>query len=288
MLKKLLKYEFKAQARTLVPMIFSILVGGFLAALMLTINFRMPFDEGPLAEIMQSSTILLAVILIIAIFASTLVITFLLIQRYYKNFFTDEGYLTFTLPVTTGQHIIAKLIAASVWSVAAAIAFTIAILFLLTFGTTSEGVLNVEFWHEFTSVISMLWKESVSAIGVGNMALYVTEIILLAIVSIPSSIMIFYYAMTQGCVTAKKNKILASIGFFFLAQIFVQIVRNTLSTAVLMSSNSFSLLESEITVSSINTILHASLWINILVYIGVTVGGFFICRHLLNKNLNLE
>ena len=288
MLKKLLKYEFKAQSRTLVPMICSIIVGGFLAALMLTINFRMPFDDGPLAEIMRSSTILLAVILIIAIFASTLVITFLLVQRYYKNFFTDEGYLTFTLPVTTGQHIIAKLIAASVWSVAAGIAFTVAILFLVTFGTTSEGIFNVEFWREFTSIIEMVWKEAVAAIGAGNMALYVTEIVLLAIVSIPSSIMIFYYAMTQGCVTAKKNKILASIGFFFLAQIFIQIVRNTLSTMVLMSSNSFTFLDSEITMSSINTILHISLWINIIVYIGVTVAGFFVCRHLLNKKLNLE
>ena len=35
--------------------------------------------------------------------------------RFYKNLFSDEGYLTLTLPVTRGQHLFSKTIVGTAW-----------------------------------------------------------------------------------------------------------------------------------------------------------------------------
>lgn len=47
--------------------------------------------------------------------------------RFYKNLFSSEGYLTHTLPVTSGQHLLAKTISGSIWAVINVISFHIAI-----------------------------------------------------------------------------------------------------------------------------------------------------------------
>lgn len=36
--------------------------------------------------------------------------------RFYKNMFSDEGYLTKTLPITNGMHLLSKTIAGSIWA----------------------------------------------------------------------------------------------------------------------------------------------------------------------------
>ena len=43
---------------------------------------------------------LLVIACVMAIIASAVVTELLVFVRFYKNFFTDEGYLTFTLPVS--------------------------------------------------------------------------------------------------------------------------------------------------------------------------------------------
>lgn len=48
----------------------------------------------------------------IAVIATFVITVVLIVRRFYRNFFSSEGYLTFTLPATTTQHIISKLISA--------------------------------------------------------------------------------------------------------------------------------------------------------------------------------
>lgn len=47
-------------------------------------------------------------------FASSIITLIFILMRYYKNFFTDEGYLTFTLPVTPHELLWTKLISGMV------------------------------------------------------------------------------------------------------------------------------------------------------------------------------
>lgn len=112
MVKKLLKYEWKAISPTL------IICGIVLAALTLFICFfgRAGFEflflesDNPIE---YPATTVLTTILTIALYTVTLMVVACVpigisISRYHKNFFKEEGYLTFSIPASMEEHILAK------------------------------------------------------------------------------------------------------------------------------------------------------------------------------------
>lgn len=110
MLGKLIKYDMKALNR------FLILIHGFLLFAALLVRF---FLTGRvLVETPKDGTLLgLSFLLFFLIIMSVSFGTFIVIAvRFYKNLFSDEGYLTRTLPVTSGQHLLSKTIAGSIWA----------------------------------------------------------------------------------------------------------------------------------------------------------------------------
>lgn len=109
MLGKLIKYDMKALNR------FLIIIHAFLLLAALFIRFfitnRIHFT-GEEDSVLLILTYILAFMLIVgASFATQIIIA----VRFYKNLFSDEGYLTNTLPVTRGQHLLSKTIAGTIW-----------------------------------------------------------------------------------------------------------------------------------------------------------------------------
>ena len=113
MLRKLIKYDMKSLNRFL-PVIhifklfFSILVRIFITGRITsqTSNEQINFF------LILSFT--LYSIIIVALSTGTHLIAGI---RFYKNIFTDEGYLTRTLPVTSGTHLLSKVITGSCWAI---------------------------------------------------------------------------------------------------------------------------------------------------------------------------
>ncbi len=99
MLIHLFKYEIKSIFRQLLP---------FYAALILFALLEKVFYMLQMPTIM-SFTALFHILIIAAVMVFTLVV---ITRRFYSNFFSNEGYLTFTLPVKTWELITSKLIAA--------------------------------------------------------------------------------------------------------------------------------------------------------------------------------
>lgn len=54
----------------------------------------------------------------LAIIATAVATVVLRLRRFYFNMLKDEGYLTFTLPATVGQHIASKMIVCITWVIA--------------------------------------------------------------------------------------------------------------------------------------------------------------------------
>lgn len=109
MLTKLMKYDFKALNRYL------ILIHAFLlaAAAAVRIFLTEPLRPGDSQSIIVSTFgMILFVLIAVGISFATGLLTAI---RFYKNLFSDEGYLTHTLPVTRGQHLLSKTIAGSTW-----------------------------------------------------------------------------------------------------------------------------------------------------------------------------
>lgn len=54
---------------------------------------------------------------VLIVIAASVMTQVLMIQRYYKNLFTDEGYLTNVLPVSATDHILSKMLVFGAWSI---------------------------------------------------------------------------------------------------------------------------------------------------------------------------
>lgn len=91
MLGKLIRHEFRATARTMVPL-FLILLAATICAF-ISVGFLK-------TGIFTVLSALFVFLFFLAVFASSIMSLVLMIQRFYHNFLTDEGYLMFTLPVS--------------------------------------------------------------------------------------------------------------------------------------------------------------------------------------------
>lgn len=192
MLAKLLKYEFKATGRVLLPVYAVLLVLSLLAG--------DRFDKIPWGSwygIVQG----LIMMLYGCVFGAALVVTvLLLIQRFYKNLLRDEGYLMNTLPVKPWQNVAAKLICATVWSVVGIGAATLSV-FLMGM----DGMDWWAFFHDCGQIISMLNEEYGA-----NLPIFALEIVLAVLAALAQSIVSVYLALAIGHI-ANRAKILWSV-----------------------------------------------------------------------------
>ena len=122
MLGKLLKYEMKASARTLVPLYIGTLVVAAICSIQVALTFGQPNNADvwmSVGTFRTSSNV--AGFLFLLFFGLCVAITVLtimtVIQRFNTSLIGNEGYLMFTLPVTHAQLLSSKLIGAMLWSV---------------------------------------------------------------------------------------------------------------------------------------------------------------------------
>ena len=176
MLKKLLKYEFKATART---------YGGmYLALLAASVLFGGSVWRWNSTNSEAYSTLVgLLSLVYTGVIIGTVVVTIMtIVQRFYRNLLGREGYLMHTLPVTETQLVTSKLISSTVWSLcsilAACLSFGIlAVLMMADMDLLEQLPLmwsgireafarcNMEFWEAlaFSGVVSFV--RMVSAIA---------------------------------------------------------------------------------------------------------------------------
>ena len=110
MLGKLLKYEIKAMGRVMLPLYVAML---FIAGLF-ALNLRLGMNPS-MKSIMEKIAIIAGFLFVICVMAVAVVMAVMVIQRYYKNLLGNEGYLMFSLPVTTMDHILSKGLSSFLW-----------------------------------------------------------------------------------------------------------------------------------------------------------------------------
>lgn len=202
MLKNLIKYEFKATGRILIPAYIGLIILAFLNKFVFSVNLiRRVFSS--YAVIIQGLTMFAYVAAIVA----TVVITFLIIiQRFYKNLLGDQGYLMHTLPVQIWHNIAGKLIVAGVWTVASGLVAMLSIVVMVAdFGSLISGLRSF-----FTSAAYAL-GEVYSQVGM-NLLVYFVEGLIILILGIVTSITRIYAAISLGHLVS--HKIIASFGAY--------------------------------------------------------------------------
>lgn len=283
MLGKLLKYENKTLAKTLFPLGIGVLLVALLGAFMMKLNL---FLEGRASEFVSSlvgiTTAILLIFSFLAIISAAFIAVFLILQRYYKSFFTDEGYLTFTLPVKTHELLFTKLISSILWSLFIALCVVAGIVLFGLFGT-SVGWIN----DEVSDFFRLLFEEIGRFFGEfkGVAVLQTVEGIFLGIGTLCMQFLMYELAITLGSIIAKKHKILASIGMYFGVNFACQ----TINSILVLFAFPVLLFEGNDAINlEVPQTLTLFLLFPLILYAVYSVVFFLINRHLLKNKLNLD
>ncbi len=268
MLSKLLKYEIKATARIFLPLVAVLLIFA-------GINRTVSELSGNTMRAPKIISMMLYISILIGVFVVTLVV---MIQRFYKNLLTDEGYLMFTLPVKAWQHIVSKLAVSLMWTAVCSIASIISVVII-----AADDVLTPQVIRAFVNGL----KEFYNYLGTTAVLLTV-EIILAAIASILSNMLLIYASIAMGHL-ANRYKILAGIGAFIALNTVPQIVLSIIGTVAAGFGFSYNFNISSISeFSAVINFMHGVMWFSI-VFNAVFAAGYFLLTNLiLTKRLNLE
>ena len=204
MLTKLLKHEFRATGRIMLPLYLILLA----TAAGANLSIRMMESRSVFLNILAA---LITLAYVVAIMGVCVVNFILMLQRFYKNLLGDEGYLMFTLPASVHQHLWAKLIAAAVWFIATGI-----VVFLSFFVVAFD----VRFFTDLAEIFPALFRELNAYYAINGTAVLL-ELLALLFVGSVGFMLQFYAALAAGHSFA-NHKTALSVLFFFVFQFVVQ------------------------------------------------------------------
>ena len=270
MFAKLLKYEFKAIGKPVLIGGLAAVLAGVLGALMLQILMtQTPATMNE--EILQTVMSLLLSGIYITIFAYAVAPEIFMLYRFYKHHFTDEGYLTFTVPATTHQILMASIVNILICST------IVMILSLVAFGVTLiPVVINPEFLESMDLFSYYFSAELVGeTFGLGT----VLATVLYVISTVVYSLIMPLFCITLGCLIAKKHKILCSFAVGYGVSMVVSMISGLSSTIVMLME--FTSDASYLTAYNISVLVPS------LLFLILGVGGYFLMHRLIKNNLNI-
>ena len=205
MLGKLMKHEFCATARIMLP------VMGAMVALALLANLSIRGLAGNLSDIpvLRILFVLIIIFFSVAVVATIVMSLVIMVSRFYRNLLKDEGYLMFTLPVSVHELIWSKLIVSLVWFLATALLiFLVMSLMALNLSHTNlEMILEqLPSWSEINR-----WLDETGIRG--QLVTLLIQVVLGTLIGIFAVCLHFYGAMALGHMFS-KDKVLLSIVFF--------------------------------------------------------------------------
>ena len=205
MFLKILKYDLKSIYRIfllLTPITLGVcLLGGF------GIDFlASSADPHPLITLISVLWIILSVFVISAY---VIVINLFVYIRLYKHFFSDEGYLTFTLPIKRSTLLRAKSVNAMIWNILAGIGVFLGIgLMILPTAIHSKAL------PEIFQAMLITFK-NIPVDSIVSIVIYIVGGTLIALTATWFNIELTQLCITVGSTITGKHKILASIGIYY-------------------------------------------------------------------------
>jgi len=259
MLGKLLKYEFLATARVMLPLYGGAIV---IALLMRLLSFLEP--AGVDTYMFGAAFGMLTFIYVMSILAVVVLTIVFIIQRFYSNLFKDQGYLTHTLPISVDTLLWSKLLSAFCWTVAGIVVFTISIS-LMASGFGHQFFFGFDFRQD-------LWQSFPFQGGPRGLDWILS--LLHGLSSLLTSILMFYTALSIGQLT-KRAKILIAILVYLGINFALSMISATFLGIFWASGSAAAALSATVYFTQIFTLAQG-------------VGFYFITRGILRHKLNLE
>ena len=269
MVKKLFKHEINAYLRIMLPVYGCLMIVAILG------RFIQLFEaDTTVYAVINGSSIFAYVVGVLICFGFS---TFFSVVRFYKNLFTGEGYLTFTLPATPTQHLWVKLLTSLLFG------FTSFIVVILSLMVIIAG----DVFNEVTKALVYMAKIFIPKIGF-HIWLYLLEAVILLILTASFGVLLYYTCISIGQLS-KKNRVLCAvgvyIGYYFITQILgtiFMVVMTFFATTPFMEAIA------RFAVDHTYAFIHIILCILIVLTAVMSLVCFIITRHIMTKKLNLE
>ena len=218
-MNKLIKHEFRATARLMLPLLALCVVSSLLFSVLNRSD-----------NISGSMEFLLGTVITLAFLAVGIMGLVIIIGRFYCNTMTGTGYLTMTLPLNSHEFIMGELIVCLVW-------FLIAAIILFADFLASITILDILSWStDFYNPSDAIkaFSNALKEHGVNGFTVFliILECIVAFILGFFEFCLRFYSAMSVGQVFSKHKILLTIIAYFIIGSIVSVIFWNIVNTGI--------------------------------------------------------
>lgn len=272
MLGKLIKHEWKAIWK-LPTLVLAILL---LATILCSFIFYLPFWKSSMEGLEFLSTMVFLIYYVVLI-SSSLAITFTLFSRFYKSMFTDEGYLTHTLPVTPRQLLLSKGIVIAIWYLLSTLGIVVSI---LIFAVNVANILQ-PFGHSFPTLMANAIAELSPEI-VNDLKAFGISLIVFFAFSIISNIGVTIGSVCFGQLV-NRHKIMGTISAYLVIYFIIQVIMTVTMFPMIIKMPLSDYNDSHVLSLLTPFYYHASV---ISVILGTTL--FFLSERIIKRKINLD
>lgn len=281
MLGKLLKYEWKSLYK------MGCLILGVIAMITLVgwIAFQSPMwrelgsgsgSYGAMAEwlnILSGLTLLLYVILLVCSYFGIIVY---LVVHFYRTMYTDEGYLTHTLPVTQHQILVSKLLVGGLWVLVVSAAMFLSMAFLgITMLSNILGEYDLSYvWGEFVSFGGDLLRLLRADYDMDLFLWLVMSAVKLLLA--PFVLLSIYFGAVSLGQLFSKHRVLMAIVFYFGINTAVGVVSSLIQSMIALGLQ-----------RNFSTYIYVSADVRFVVDLIAGVALYFVSWYVTSKRLNM-
>lgn len=269
MLGKLIKYDLKSTTKFLLIIHIFLVAASVFGRVFLT--GRLNFESEEINEFLLT----LAFVIYIILFAGVSFGTYIIIAvRFYKNLFSDEGYLTNTLPVTKGMHLLSKTISGSLWALIDMFLIYLCAYILLAIPIITDAVSS--HWDEFIRLLGFQ--------GQSDFNFFLLYMAVLTLVSALGSVITIEASVIFGQLFNGHKVLGAVVSYFVITTLTSIIATVVMGIQGILSSN----LAVSADASSIDfagymmDIMNVSFGLSVVIAIVLYIASYFIMKKKVN------
>lgn len=277
MLGKLFKHEWKAISRLLLIVHGFILIFALLSRIFLEINgginAALSDDVNGIVSLVAA---LIIFFIILFIFCAAMFTYVYIGYRFYKNIFTEQGYLTNTLPVTPKQIIFSKGLTGLLWIIIDVIVLAVSLAILFTDTDLLAGLTEVfgNISVSFPDIPAFFWL-----------------LLLMLLISPFLMIAHLYFCVSVGSLVP-NHKVLGAIGTYIVSYIVMQIF-----STVVLGGSGFAFASGSMSTTGMTNVeattfvtnmLNPIFIVSIIFELICLLLFFFVTKYIMTKKLNLE
>lgn len=265
MLRKLIKFDLKSGARIFL-LLHGILLAVGLSGRLLLMN-HLDFSEATPALV--SSIVLFASLTLFLLMAVCFCTWLLIAVRFYRNLFTGEGYLTWTLPASAVEHLWAKIISGIIWYTLDCLVVAAVILMLVT----GENIADA---------YSVIAPEVTAELGM-PLSTFGLYLFIVMIISCFSSVIMTYFCIAVGQLFP-AHRVLCAIAAYFISGLIIQAVSMGLMLLLkLFPGINLSILNGE----QLAQYMFSAITLSIAIMFAVSAAEYAAVHYIMKKKINL-